>query len=626
MEPMAAKDLSATPRFLFSLLALCVGLFVATFAVPAHAQAVAPDNCAEPAQVADDGDDADMVTDEDSVAVGCGSEVLRTHTREASESADQPLLTLDAGNDGSVDHYLVKVDCGMMTEMAACEGRTGVQYASVSEELYMRLRGVTEDPTTHLTEEEMNSLMSTLADIEPLGEIVVGLNNLVNDPATIMVPATTETQEVDGGVAVGAGAKVKANGGVALGNGATVGADIETMVTLTMDETGLLVVGTETTTTGGGGDNGIAIGNGAKAMGDGSIAIGSGATAMEDGQVMIGTHDIGAMADDVMENAAGVMENAAGVMENAAGVMENAAGVARNAEGVATNAAGIARNGMRLDNHDEALSDHNERLMAHGQRIDENRGMINDNRGMIDQNGMRLDNHGMRLDNHDARLGDHNERLMAHGMRIDENRGMINTNSTKIENNAGRINENRGMINDNRGMIATNAGRINENRGMINDNRGMIGVNAGRINENRGMINTNAQMLNTHSNMITNAMGRLDGHDTALTAHENRLNQHSTMLAGHAEGINNNAMQIDMLDERVSQVAAMSAALSAVPNAPDMDEKFFFGVGVGSHGGESGFAAGLAGRVGANKNIVVNAGLANSSGGTTVRAGVGWSF
>ena len=619
MEPMAAKDLSATPRFLFSLLALCVGLFVATFAVPAHAQAVAPDNCAEPAQVADDGDDADMVTDEDSVAVGCGSEVLRTHTREASESADQPLLTLDAGNDGSVDHYLVKVDCGMMTEMAACEGRTGVQYASVSEELYMRLRGVTEDPTTHLTEEEINSLMTTLADIEPLGEIVVGLNNLVNDPATIMVPATTETQEVDGGVAVGAGAKVKANGGVALGNGATVGADIETMVTLTMDETGLLVVGTETTTTGGGGDNGIAIGNGAKAMGDGSIAIGSGATAMEDGQVMIGTHDIGAMADDVMENAEGVMENAAGVMENAEGVMENAAGVARNAEGVATNAAGIARNGMRLDNHDAALSDHNERLMAHGERLDENRGMINENRGMIGVNAGRInENRGM--------INENRGMIGVNAGRINENRGMINNNSTKIENNAGRINENRGMINDNRGMIATNAGRINENRGMINDNRGMIGVNAGRINENRGMINTNAQMLNTHSNMITNAMGRLDGHDTALTAHENRLNQHSTMLAGHAEGINNNAMQIDMLDERVSQVAAMSAALSAVPNAPDMDEKFFVGVGVGSHGGESGFAAGLAGRVGADKNIVVNAGLANSSGGTTVRAGVGFSF
>ena len=612
MEPMAAKDLSATPRFLFSLLALCVGLFVATFAVPAHAQAVAPDNCAEPAQVADDGDDADMVTDEDSVAVGCGSEVLRTHTREASESADQPLLTLDAGNDGSVDHYLVKVDCGMMTEMAACEGRTGVQYASVSEELYMRLRGVTEDPTTHLTEEEINSLMTTLADIEPLGEIVVGLNNLVDDPATIMVPATTETQEVDGGVAVGAGAKVKANGGVALGNGATVGADIETMVTLTMDETGLLVVGTETTTTGGGGDNGIAIGNGAKAMGDGSIAIGSGATAMEDGQVMIGTHDIGAMAEDVTENAAGVARNTAGVMENAAGV-------ARNEAGVMENAAGVARNGMRLDNHDAALSDHNERLMAHGERLDENRGMINDNRGMIGVNAGRInENRGM--------INDNRGMIGVNAGRINENRGMINNNSTKIENNAGRINENRGMINDNRGMIATNAGRINENRGMINDNRGMIGVNAGRINENRGMINTNAQMLNTHSNMIQNAMGRLDGHDTALTAHENRLNQHSTMLAGHAEGINNNAMQIDMLDERVSQVAAMSAALSAVPNAPDMDEKFFVGVGVGSHGGESGFAAGLAGRVGANKNIVVNAGLANSSGGTTVRAGVGFSF
>ena len=619
MEPMAAKDLSATPRFLFSLLALCVGLFVATFAVPAHAQAVAPDSCAEPAQVADDGDNADKVTAEGSVAVGCDSEVLRTHTREASESADQPLLTLDAGNDGSVDHYLVKVDCGMMTEMAACEGRTGVQYASVSEELYMRLRGVTEDPTTHLTEEEMSSLMTRLADIEPLGEIVVGLNNLVDDTATIMVPATTEMQEVDGGVAVGAGAKVKANGGVALGNGATVGADIETMVTLTMDETGLLVVGTETTTTGGGGDNGIAIGNGAKAMGAGSIAIGNGATAMEDDQVMIGTHDIGAMAGDVMENAAGVARNADGVAKNGRRLdnhknrldnhakvlgshnerlMAHGTQIEDNAKGVAKNAKGVMENA-------ELLGSHNERLMAHGTKIENNaKGVARNAKGVMEnaagvmenaagvaKNDRRLDNHDSRLDSHAEVLGSHNKRLVAHG--------------TKIENNAGRI---------------------NENSDMIKENSGKIGVNAGRINQNREMIGDNAQMLNTHSNMITNAMGRLDGHDTALTAHENRLNQHSTMLAGHAEGINNNAMQIDMLDERVSQVAAMSAALSAVPNAPDMDEKFFVGFGVGSHGGESGFAAGLAGRVGANKNIVVNAGLANSSGGTTVRAGVGWSF
>ena len=613
MEPMAAKDLSATPRFLFSLLALCVGLFVATFAVPAHAQAVAPDDCADPAQpaqVADDGDDADMVTEERSVAVGCDSEVLRTHTQADSNSADQRLFTLTQGTDNS---YLIQVDCEPddgRPKPVACREFGGLQYADIGEDLYMKLKDVA---TTPLGPEDLELLRGKLDTIRPLGDLYrPGQNNLADDTTPIMVPGVTEVQEVDRGVAVGADAQVKADGGVAIGNGATVGTDTTSTVTLTFvdpdpgnPEYARVVVGTETTTTGGGGDNGIAIGNGAKAMGEGSIAIGSGATAMEDGQVMIGNHDIGAMANDVIDNAAGV---------------------ARNAEGVANNAAGVARNGRRLDNHDAALSDHNERLMAHGQRIDENRGMINDNRGMIDRNGMRLDNHGTRLDNHDARLGDHNERLMAHGMRIDENRGMINSNSTKIENNAGRINENRGMINDNRGMIATNAGRINENRGMINDNRGMIGVNSGRINENRGMINTNAQMLNTHSNMITNAMGRLDGHDTALTAHENRLNQHSTMLAGHAEGINYNAMQIDMLDERVSQVAAMSAALSAVPNAPDMDEKFFFGVGVGSHGGESGFAAGLAGRVGANKNIVVNAGLANSSGGTTVRAGVGWSF
>ena len=566
MEPMAAKKSSAIPRFLFSMLALCVGLFVATFAVPAHAQTVAPNDCAEPAEVADGSMGTMTDPNKRSVAVGCDSEVKRTETQDPTESMDQPLLTLDAGNDGSVDRYLIKVDCDT-AKLAACEGKTGVQYASISQALHMRLGQVA---TTPLTDEEMAALTKALADIQPLGDITVGLNALVDTSVAIMVAGKTETKPVAGGVAVGGGAQVKADGGVAIGSGAMVGKDTKTKVTLVMDETGLLVVGTKTEKTGGGGNNGVAIGNGAKAMGKNSIAIGSGAVATEEGQVMIGSHDIGAMDKKMKENTAGVAENAAGVAANKAGVAANKMG------------------------------------------INENRGMINNN--------------SKRLDNHDVAIGNHNERLMAHGKRIDENRGMINSNSGKISVNAGRINQNRGMINGNSTKIENNAGRINENRGMINSNSGKISVNAGRINENRGMINSNVQMLNKHGNMIQNAMGRLNGHDTALTAHENRLNQHSTMLAGHAEGINNNAMQIDMLDERVSQVAAMSAALSAVPNAPDMEEQFFFGVGVGSHGGESGVAAGLAGRLGANKNIVVNAGVANSSGGTSIRAGVGWSF
>ena len=154
------------------------------------------------------------------------------------------------------------------------------------------------------------------------------------------------------------------------------------------------------------------------------------------------------------------------------------------------------------------------------------------------------------------------------------------------------------------------------------------------------MINDNKKMLGAHATMIGAAVDRLDGHDTAiaaldgrlvahgatLAAHDQRLDGHDQMLVGHAAGINNNAMQIKMLDDRVSQAAAAAAALSAVPNAPDMDEQFFVGVGVGSHGGESSVAAGISGRLGANKNIVVNAGIANSGDGTSVRAGVGWSF
>ena len=83
---------------------------------------------------------------------------------------------------------------------------------------------------------------------------------------------------------------------------------------------------------------------------------------------------------------------------------------------------------------------------------------------------------------------------------------------------------------------------------------------------------------------------------------------------------------LSMVDERVSQVAAMAAALSAVPNAPDRDDRFFFGVGVGSHAGESGVALGISGRLGREKRGVVNFGAATSGGETTLRAGIGWSF
>lgn len=563
MEPNVAQNPGAFPRVLFSLLALSVGLFVATYAVPVHAQdAVDPDSCMTDATVHDDGD-AMNGSGEDSVAVGCGSSVAQTHTKTGTDAVTQPLFTLDAGDDGMVNDYLVMVDC-TSSSMGICEGRTGNQLVSIGQTLYERLQNAGEMP---LTDAEMGMLSAALSDdanVRPLGDITAGVNRLTNANAEVMRAGATTMNEVGDGTAVGSGAAVKADGGVAIGMGATVGSDMETTVTLTMDdELGVVVVGFEETMSGGGGDNGIAIGNGAKAMGEGSIAIGAGAMAMEDGQVMIGGHDIGAMASDVESNTASI---------------------ATNASGIAANGRMIRTNRDRLNDHDIQLDELDDRVMAHG-----------------------------------ATLAEHDGRLEAHGERLDENRGMINANAGKIDNNAERIDENRGMINGNTSMIGNNASRINANRGMIGENTQMLGVHA-------SMIGNNEMRLDNHAMALTNLDGRLVAHGATLAAHDSRLDAHDQVLMGHAAGINNNAMEIQMLDERVSQVAAASAALSAVPNAPDMDEQFFVGVGVGSHGGESSVAAGISGRLGANKNIVVNAGIANSGSGTSVRAGVGFSF
>ena len=456
-----------------SLLALCVSLFVAVYAAaPAYAQAVAPTNCANPAEIVDDGNNADMITDEDSVAVGCGSEVGRDVARGDSEPGEVNLLTLQLEerdeNDEPIILHLLRVDCDELDYCEDVDGNNvgGTQYSEIGKRLADRLVAVA---TTPLTESEKADLRTRLeAAVLPLSVIDSASRMdeaVLTDHLTFLnVPVPEGVEEV-AGVAVGADANVKANGGVAIGNGATVGADVIRTPNLIWDPELGVFVGAEVTEEGGGGVNGIAIGNGAMAMGEGSIAIGSGAMAAEDGQVIIGTHDIGAMSEDVIGNTAGIAENAAGIAENAAGIAENAMGVATNAMGVA-------------------------------------------------------------------------------------------------------------------------------------DNSTMIGANS----------------------------MRLDGHDADLAANRNQLNQHAAMLSQHADSIQNNATQIKMLDERVNQVAAMAAALSAVPNAPDRDEKFFLGIGMGSHDGESSVAAGLAGRLGANKNIVINAGVANSGGGTTVRAGIGWSF
>ena len=572
MEPNVAPNSHVASR-LFSLLALSVGLFIAINATPAHADAIEPNRCADNAEIYDDGDDENG-SEEDSVALGCGANVQQEVTKSGTDTEEQPLFTLDAGNDGTVDEYLVQVNCDD-SDAGVCAGRTGEQLVSISKALHDRLRTVGEDVAEAdgvrtagpLTEAEMGMLTAALMDeknVRPLSDVAEGLNRLTNTGVDVMRSASTGMSEVADGTAVGAEATVKADGGIAIGNGATVGADETTTVTLTMDpELGVLVVGYEETSTGGGGDNGIAIGNGASATGDGSIAIGNGAEATEDGQVVIGGHDIGDMADSVADNTAAIASN--------------------------TTKIGTAMG--RLDAHDKVLDDHNDRLQIHGEKIDENR-----------QN-----------------IGKNTDRIMNNGKRIDGNREMINDNKTKIGNNAKRIDGNREMINGNTTKIDNNTTRIDGNREMIDENKEMLGTHA-------TMIGTAMTRLDGHATAITALDGRVVAHGATLTAHDQRLDAHDQVLMGHAAGINNNAMQIQVLDDRVSQAAAAAAALSAVPNAPDMDEQFFVGVGVGSHGGESSVAAGISGRLGANKNIVVNAGIANSGDGTSVRAGVGWSF
>ena len=56
-----------------------------------------------------------------------------------------------------------------------------------------------------------------------------------------------------------------------------------------------------------------------------------------------------------------------------------------------------------------------------------------------------------------------------------------------------------------------------------------------------------------------------------------------------------------------------------MPNAVSGEGNFFLGVGFGNYEGEQGVAAGFSARLGEARNVVVNAGVASSSGETAVR-------
>ena len=84
--------------------------------------------------------------------------------------------------------------------------------------------------------------------------------------------------------------------------------------------------------------------------------------------------------------------------------------------------------------------------------------------------------------------------------------------------------------------------------------------------------------------------------------------------------------RLHALDERLDSATAMSSALSALPNTVPDGGKLFLGVGVGHYGGKQAIALGLSARLGAERNMFVNAGVAMATGGESVsaRAGVGF--
>lgn len=315
MEP----DIAAGPQPCWCSLAVaaCLALAAGLLAPAAYAQPVAPNGCRIGAAVFNDGDPRNG-GDEDSLAVGCGAAVVRAHTTTGSVPVSQPLFTLDAGGNGWIDAWLVMVDC-TDSSMGICAGRTGDQLISIGEALYDRLYSVGQTP---LTDAELAALSEALGNednVRPLGDIALGQNYLSSAGVHIGRTGHVRTNEVNNATAFGPGATVKADGGVAIGNGATVGRDLRTTVTRTLDpELGAVVVGLEESTTGGGGENGIAIGNGASATGRNSIAIGAGARATRANQVVIGAYDVGAMASAVTDHGQRLDAHAAAISDNGA--------------------------------------------------------------------------------------------------------------------------------------------------------------------------------------------------------------------------------------------------------------------------------------------------------------------
>ncbi len=91
--------------------------------------------------------------------------------------------------------------------------------------------------------------------------------------------------------------------------------------------------------------------------------------------------------------------------------------------------------------------------------------------------------------------------------------------------------------------------------------------------------------------------------------------------------VDNLRRDLDELDTHVDRVAAMTSALTALPNAVAGGDRYSLGMGVGHHRGEQALALGMSVRLVGERNVFANAGVALGEGSTvTARAGVSVSW
>ena len=91
--------------------------------------------------------------------------------------------------------------------------------------------------------------------------------------------------------------------------------------------------------------------------------------------------------------------------------------------------------------------------------------------------------------------------------------------------------------------------------------------------------------------------------------------------------VDNLRRDLDKLDTHVDRVAAMTSALTALPNAVAGGDRYSLGMGVGHHRGAQALALGMSVRLVGERNVFANAGVALGEGSTvTARAGVSVSW